>query len=89
MAISRTSANIMYATSGNLIYKSTNRGYTFTDVSTGLPNVTITSVNIHPDSSQVAIITFSGFRSREKFIKRQMQEQAGITYRQSSGLSCE
>ena len=61
MAISRTSANIMYATSGNLIYKSTNRGYTFTDVSTGLPNVTITSVNIHPDSSQVAIITFSGF----------------------------
>ncbi len=61
MAISKSSANIMYATSGSSIYKSTNRGYTYSSVTTGLPSRTITSVNVHPDSSQVAVITFSGF----------------------------
>ena len=61
MAISKSSANIIYATSGNNIYKSTNRGYLFASVTTGLPARTITSVNVHPDSSQVAVITFSGF----------------------------
>ena len=61
MAVSRTSANLMYATSGNLIFRSTNRGYTFTDVSAGLPNNAITSISVHPDSSNVAVITFSGF----------------------------
>lgn len=61
MAVSKSSANIMYATSENFIFKSSNRGYTFTNVTAGLPNNVITSVNVHPDSSQVAIITFSGF----------------------------
>lgn len=62
MAISRSQANIMYATSGSSIYKSTNRGYTFSSVNTvTLPARTITSVNVHPDSSQVAVITYSGF----------------------------
>lgn len=61
MAISKSSAAMMYATSGSTIYRSTNRGYTYTNVTTGLPARTITSVSIHPDSSQVAVITFSGF----------------------------
>ncbi len=63
MAVSRSSSGIMYATSENLIFKSTNRGYTFTNVTSGLPNNIITSVNVHPDSSQIALITFSGFGS--------------------------
>jgi hypothetical protein len=61
MAISKSSANVMYATSGSSVFRSTNRGYTFSNVTTGLPGRTITSVNVHPDSSQVAVITFSGF----------------------------
>jgi len=61
MAISRSSSNIMYASSGSTIYRSTNRGYSFSSVTTGLPGRTITSINIHPDSSQVAVITYSGF----------------------------
>lgn len=61
MAISRSGSNLMYVSSENLIYKSTNRGYTFADVSSGLPDRIITSINIHPDSSQVAMITLSGF----------------------------
>jgi len=43
------------------IYKSTDGGFTFSTISSGMPNRTITSIYIHPDSSKVAIVTFSGF----------------------------
>ena len=61
LAISKTDPNIMYATWGNNIYKSTDAGVTFTNVSSGLPQRVITSVYVHPDSSDVAVLSFSGF----------------------------
>jgi hypothetical protein len=61
MAISKTNPEILYATAGSVVFKSTNRGYTFFQVSSGMPNRTITSINVHPDSSNVAVVTFSGF----------------------------
>lgn len=61
MAISRTSPNTLYATSGSIVYKSTDGGSNFISVTTGLPGRTITSIYVHPDSSNVAVVTFSGF----------------------------
>jgi Secretion system C-terminal sorting domain/Sortilin, neurotensin receptor 3, len=61
MAISRSNPSIMYATSGSQIFKSTDAGTTYTNVTSGLPTRTITSVYVHPDSSNVAVVTFSGF----------------------------
>lgn len=61
MAIGKSAPNIMYASSGSTIFRSTNRGYTYVNVTSGTPSRTITSVSVHPDSSQVAILTFSGF----------------------------
>ncbi len=61
MDISNNTGNVMYATSGSTIYRSTDRGYNFSNVTTGLPGNTITAVRIHPDSSNVALITYSGF----------------------------
>lgn len=61
MAISKTDPKIMFATSGGTIYRSNDGGYTFVLSNTGVPNKTITSVNIHPDSSKVAVLTQSGF----------------------------
>lgn len=61
MAISKSNPNIMFATVNGVVFKSTNGGINFVNSSTGLPTRTITSINIHPDSSQVAIVTFSGF----------------------------
>ena len=61
MAISKSEPLIMYATSGSVVYKSTNGGNTFIVSTTGIPNKTITSINIHPDSSKVAVLTQSGF----------------------------
>jgi len=68
MGIGKSSPNIMYATSSSSIYRSTNRGYTFVNVTNGLPGKVITSVNVHPDSSSVAILTCSGFGT-PKFYK--------------------
>lgn len=62
MAICKSNPQVMYATSGANVFKSTNRGQTFTNVGGGgLPGRVITSVYVHPDSSDVAILTFSGF----------------------------
>lgn len=61
LAISKSSPNIIYATSGSNIFKSTNSGVNFTNITSGLPVRTITSVYVHPDSANVVLVTFSGF----------------------------
>lgn len=61
LAISNTNPNIMYATSSSQVFRSTNGGVTFFDVTGATPSRTITSVYVHPDSSNIAFITFSGF----------------------------
>lgn len=61
MAICRSAPQVMYATSGSSVFRSTNRGYSYTNVTSGLPSRTITSVSIHPDSANVVILSFSGF----------------------------
>lgn len=61
MAISRSNPSVMFYSVSTTIYKSTNRGYTFSSSSSGLPSKVATSISVHPDSSNVAIATFSGF----------------------------
>jgi len=61
LAISRSDPAIMFATSGAAVYKSTDAGVTFANVTSGLPGRIITSVYVHPDSSSVALLTYSGF----------------------------
>lgn len=61
MAISRSDPSVMFATSGSQVFKSTNAGTTYTNVTSGLPTRTITGIYVHPDSSNVAVVTFSGF----------------------------
>ncbi len=61
MAISKSNPDVMYASGSNVIYFSNDGGKTFTNITNGLPARIITSINIHPDSSKVALITYSGF----------------------------
>jgi photosystem II stability/assembly factor-like uncharacterized protein len=68
MAISKTNPSILYATSGSNIFLSTDGGATFTNKTSGLPSRTITSVNIHPEDENIALLTFSGF-STDKVYK--------------------
>lgn len=67
MAISSSNSAYMYATVGSNIYKSIDGGYTFINITSGTPNRTITSINVHPDSSEVVIVTFSGFGTGKIF----------------------
>lgn len=61
MAISRSNPNVIYATSGGQIYRSSNGGVNFVGVFSGLPTNIITSVAVHPDSEDVVLVTYSGF----------------------------
>lgn len=61
MAICKSNPSVMYVSSGYLIFKSTNAGTSFLSTTTGLQNRTISSVYIHPDSSNVVLLTYSGF----------------------------
>jgi photosystem II stability/assembly factor-like uncharacterized protein len=61
MDISRTNPLTIYATAASNVYRSTNGGTSFSLVSTGMPTRTITSIHVHPDSENVALVCFSGF----------------------------
>ncbi len=61
MAISTSNPAILYATTGSLIFLSTDGGTTWANKNNGLPGRTITSVYIHPSDENIAVITYSGF----------------------------
>jgi photosystem II stability/assembly factor-like uncharacterized protein len=61
MDVSFTNPSVMYATSGRYVFLSIDGGATWTNKSSGLPNKTVTSVYVHPEQDNVALVTFSGF----------------------------
>jgi photosystem II stability/assembly factor-like uncharacterized protein len=61
LAISKSNPLILYASSNNYIYRSSNGGQRFINKANSLPSRDITSINIHPDSPNVVLITYSGF----------------------------
>jgi photosystem II stability/assembly factor-like uncharacterized protein len=67
MAISKSNPLILYASTGSSIFLSTDGGATFTNKTSGLPSRTITSVNIHPNNENIAILTFSGFSTNKVY----------------------
>jgi photosystem II stability/assembly factor-like uncharacterized protein len=67
MAISKTNPSVLYATTGGTIFLSTDGGATFTNKTSGLPSRTITSVNIHPNDENIALLTFSGFSTNKVY----------------------
>ncbi len=67
MAISRSNPKVIFASAGSVLFKSTDGGYNFKNVSTNLPDRVITSISIHPDSSNLVLLTYSGFNTGHIF----------------------
>jgi photosystem II stability/assembly factor-like uncharacterized protein len=67
MAISKSNPSIIYATTGSAVFLSTDDGATFTNKTSGLPSRTITSVNVHPNDENIAVLTFSGFGTNKVY----------------------
>jgi photosystem II stability/assembly factor-like uncharacterized protein len=67
MAISSSNPSVMYATTGSQIFLSTDGGATWSNKTSGLPGRTITSVYVHPDDENIAVITFSGFNTNKVY----------------------
>jgi len=61
MAISKSNPSIMFATSSAQVFKSTDAGLTWPNVTSGLPSRTITSVSVYPSDPDQVFLTFSGF----------------------------
>ena len=67
LAISKSNALTMYATSSSKVFLSKDGGVTWTNKTSGLPNKTIKSVNIHPNDENIALLTFSGFGTNKVY----------------------
>lgn len=69
--VSKTDANVVYCASFEQVFKSTNGGNTFTDVTGTLPvgNVSISSICIDPTDENRVWITFSGYSAGEKVFR--------------------
>lgn len=67
MAISKSDPNIMFATSGSYVFKSSDAGVTWNNVTSGLPGRTITSVSVYPTNPNEVFLTFSGFGTDKVF----------------------
>jgi photosystem II stability/assembly factor-like uncharacterized protein len=61
LAISKSNPEIIYASVNNNLYVSKSGGKTFKSCTFNLPSRIITGINIHQDSSNIAVISFSGF----------------------------
>jgi len=64
---SKTNSSIMFAASGSQLFRSTDSGVNWSNVSTGLPNRTITSVYISPVDENLVFLTFSGFSTAKVY----------------------
>ncbi|MGB5529882.1 MAG: T9SS type A sorting domain-containing protein, partial [Ignavibacteriaceae bacterium] len=67
MAISKSNPSVLYATTGSAVFLSIDGGATFTNKTSGLPGRTITSVYIHPNDENIAVLTFSGFGTNKVY----------------------
>jgi len=81
MAICKSRAQSMYASSGSVLFYSSDGGLNYKQVSSGMPNRTITGVYFHPDSFRVAVVCFSGFGAGKVY----KTTDEGVTWNNISG----
>ncbi|NNF02334.1 MAG: T9SS type A sorting domain-containing protein [Bacteroidia bacterium] len=82
LAHGTNNTNRVYASSGSQIYMTNDAGGTWTNVSTGLPSITITDITVNPDNSPEVWVTFGGYTAGEKVYR---SANAGTSWTNMSG----
>jgi hypothetical protein len=60
LAISKSKADVMLAASGSNVFRTTDGGVTWVNISNGLPNKTVSSIYIHPDDESLFVVSYYG-----------------------------
>ncbi len=68
LALAPSNNDYIYVTSGEKIWLSTN-GYDFSEITSGLPNASITSITVDEKNEEKAWVTLSGYKDGKKVYK--------------------
>ena len=66
MAIAESNPDYLFASRGAKLWRTLNGGSYWTDVSAGLPNLTITRIAVHPKNERVVAVSVSGYNDGQK-----------------------
>ncbi len=81
LAISKTNPNTMLASSGRYVFRSTDGGVNWVNITSGLPNKTVSSIYIHPDNEQKFLVSFFGLGGSKIY----ESENGGDSWRDING----
>jgi photosystem II stability/assembly factor-like uncharacterized protein len=82
VGVSRSNPSVIYTGSvQGRVMRSTNSGQSWTEITSGLPDRSITSITVDPNNSSLAYLTVSGFNSGHVF----RTNNAGTTWTDISG----
>ena len=82
IAIGTNNPSRVYASQGSTIWMSNDAGASWSDVSAGLPGITITFIAVNPDNSPDVWVTLGDFNAGEKVYR---SNNAGTTWSNISG----
>lgn len=66
LAIAETDPDYLYTSKESKIYRTTNGGESWANISNGLPDLRITYIAVHPEDAQMVAVSLSGFSDGEK-----------------------
>jgi photosystem II stability/assembly factor-like uncharacterized protein len=66
MAIGESNPDFIFASKGSKIWRTINGGEFWTEISNGLPNLSITRIAVHPKNERVVAVSMSGYTAGKK-----------------------
>ncbi|MCD6345958.1 MAG: T9SS type A sorting domain-containing protein, partial [Bacteroidales bacterium] len=66
MAVAESNPDFIFASKGSKIWRTINGGEFWTEISDGLPDLSITRIAVHPRNERVIAVSFSGYTSGRK-----------------------
>lgn len=77
LAVADSDPAYIYASEGGKVWKTINGGDSWTEISNGLPELTVTSIAVHPLKPEIIAVSLSGYTKGEKVY---ISYNAGFTW---------